>query len=62
MRLRWHADADLVLPKQDLRQPKLKKQDVESGLGKRKMNPEVDDMIGPRGRIHVVKQDSRCAR
>lgn len=55
--LRRHTDADPELLKQAMRRPKLKKQDVEKGLGKRKKNLEVDEMGDLRGRIHVEKQD-----
>lgn len=55
--LRRHTDADPELLKQAMRRPKLKKQDVEAGLGKRKKNREVDEMGDLRGRIHVAKQD-----
>lgn len=57
LRVRRHADADAEVLKQALRRPKVKKQDIESGLGKRKKNLEVDDMGDLRGRIHVAKQD-----
>lgn len=57
LRLRRHTDPDPELLKQAMRRPKLKKQDVESGLGKRKKNLEVDEMGDLRGRIHVAKQD-----
>ena len=40
-----------------LKQPRLKKQDIERGLGKRKKNVEVDEMGDLRGRLHVGKQD-----
>lgn len=49
--------ADPVLLKASLRQPKLKKTEIESGLGKKRKNREVDEMADLRGRIHVVKQD-----
>ena len=55
--LRRHTDADPEMLKQALKRPKLKKQEVEKGLGKRKKNLEVDDMGDLRGRIHVAKQD-----
>jgi len=58
---------DLVLrrfqaPDQDLlklamKRPKLKKQDVESGLGKKRKNVELDEMGDLRGRVHVGSQD-----
>lgn len=55
--LRRHTDPDPEMLKQALRRPKLKKQDVEQGLGKRKRNMEVDEMGDLRGRVHVAKQD-----
>ncbi|GJF00652.1 Brix-domain-containing protein [Phanerochaete sordida] len=55
--LRRHQDADAEVLKQALRRPKLKKQDVAKGLGKKRKNLEVDEMGDLRGRIHVEKQD-----
>ena len=55
--LRRHTDPDPEMLKQAMKRPKLKKQDVEKGLGKRKKNLEVDEMGDLRGRIHVAKQD-----
>lgn len=55
--LRRHTDPDPEMLKQAMKRPKMKKQDVEKGLGKRKKNMEVDDMGDLRGRIHVTKQD-----
>lgn len=55
--LRRHTEADAQLLKQALTRPKLKKQDVEKGLGRKRKNMEVDEMGDLRGRIHVVKQD-----
>ncbi|EKM50345.1 uncharacterized protein PHACADRAFT_264974 [Phanerochaete carnosa HHB-10118-sp] len=55
--LRRHQDADPELLKQALRRPKLKKQDVEKGLGKKQKNLEVDEMGDLRGKIHVAKQN-----
>ena len=40
-----------------MRRPKLKKSDVEKGLGRKKKNMEVDEMGDLRGRVHVGKQD-----
>ncbi|KDQ57280.1 hypothetical protein JAAARDRAFT_194434 [Jaapia argillacea MUCL 33604] len=40
-----------------MRKPKLKKQDLDKGLGKKKKNVEVDEMGDVRGRIHLGKQD-----
>lgn len=53
---RWQA-ADPEMWKAAMKRPKLKKQDVEKGLGKRKKNVEVDEMGDVRGRVHVAKQD-----
>ncbi|KAH9923783.1 Brix-domain-containing protein [Epithele typhae] len=55
--LRRHKEADGELLKQALRRPKLQKQAVEKGLGKKRKNIEVDEMGDLRGRIHVGKQD-----
>ncbi|KAI0072586.1 Brix-domain-containing protein [Panus rudis PR-1116 ss-1] len=55
--LRRHTSPDPEILKQALKQPKLKKQDVEKGLGKKKKNMEVDEMGDLRGKIHLVKQD-----
>jgi ribosome production factor 2 len=55
--LRRHQPPDPELLKQSLRRPKLKKQDVEKGLGKKKKNLEVDEMGDLRGRVHIAKQD-----
>ncbi|KAF8155431.1 Brix domain-containing protein [Crassisporium funariophilum] len=55
--LRRHQPADPELLKQAMKRPKLKKTDVEKGLGKRKKNMEVDEMGDLRGRVHVGKQD-----
>ena len=55
--LRRHQEPDPELLKQALKSPKLKKTDVEKGLGKKKKNMEVDDMGDLRGRVHVGKQD-----
>ncbi|THH03654.1 hypothetical protein EW145_g6111 [Phellinidium pouzarii] len=55
--LRRHQQADPEMLKAALRRPKLKKQDVEKGLGKRKKNVEVDEMGDLRGRLHVGKQN-----
>ena len=55
--LRRHQPADEELWKAAMRRPKLKKQDVEKGLGKRKRNVDVDEMGDLRGRLHVGKQD-----
>jgi ribosome production factor 2 len=55
MRRQTLPDPEML--KQALRQPKLKKKDVEKGLGKKRKNLEVDEMGDLRGRIHVGKQD-----
>ncbi|TFY67347.1 hypothetical protein EVJ58_g1674 [Rhodofomes roseus] len=55
--LRRHTEPDQEQLKQALRRPKVRKQDVESGLGKKRKNMEVDEMGDLRGRIHVAKQD-----
>jgi ribosome production factor 2 len=55
--LRRHQPADPELWKVAMRRPKLKKQDVEKGLGKKRKNLEVDEMGDLRGRVHVAKQD-----
>ncbi|KAI0806576.1 Brix-domain-containing protein [Fomes fomentarius] len=55
--LRRHTEADGEAWKQAMKRPKLKKQDVEKGVGKKKKNLEVDEMGDLRGRIHVGKQD-----
>ena len=55
--LRRHQEPDAELLKQALKRPKLKKSDVEKGLGKKKKNMEVDEMGDLRGRVHIAKQD-----
>ncbi len=55
--LRRHTEADAEVLKQAMKRPKLKKQEVEKGVGKKKKNLEVDEMGDLRGRIHVGKQD-----
>jgi ribosome production factor 2 len=55
--LRRHEYADAELWKAAMRRPRLKKQDVEKGLGKKKKNVEVDEMGDLRGKVHVEKQD-----
>ncbi|OSC96837.1 Brix-domain-containing protein [Trametes coccinea BRFM310] len=55
--LRRHQEADGELLKQAMKRPKLRKQEVEKGLGKKRKNLEVDEMGDLRGRIHVGKQD-----
>jgi ribosome production factor 2 len=55
--VRRHQRADPELWKVAMKRPRLKKQDVEKGLGKRRKNLEVDEMGDLRGRLHVAKQD-----
>jgi len=55
--LRRHQPADGELWKAAMKRPKLKKQDVEKGLGKKRKNLEVDDMGDLRGKVHVGRQD-----
>ncbi|KAF9528709.1 Brix domain-containing protein [Crepidotus variabilis] len=55
--MRRHQPADSELWKQAMKRPKLKKTEVERGLGKKKKNLEVDDMGDLRGRVHIAKQD-----
>lgn len=57
LNLRRHQPADPELWKAAMRRPKLKKQDVEKGLGKKRKNREVDEMGNLRGRVHIAKQD-----
>ena len=55
--LHRHQAVDPELLKQAMKRPKLKKTDVEKGLGKKKKNLDVDEMGDLRGRVHVGKQD-----
>lgn len=55
--LRRHSDPDPVLLKNALKRPKLEKDDVERGLGKKRKNLETDEMGDLRGQIHLGKQD-----
>jgi ribosome production factor 2 len=55
--LRRHQTADAELWKAAMRRPKMKKTEVEKGLGKKRKNMEVDEMGDLRGRVHVTKQD-----
>jgi len=55
--LRRHKPADPELLKQAMKRPKLKKTDIETGLGKKRKNLEVDEMGDLRGQVHVGKQD-----
>jgi len=55
--LRRHQAPDPEVWKAAMRRPKMKKTDVEKGLGKKRKNMVVDDMGDLRGRVHVTKQD-----
>lgn len=55
--LRRHQDPDPTLWKEAMRRPKLKKTDVEKGLGKKRKNMEVDEMGDLRGKVHIAKQN-----
>ncbi|TFY52629.1 hypothetical protein EVG20_g10471 [Dentipellis fragilis] len=55
--LRRHQAADPEMWKLAMKRPKLRKQDVEKGLGKKRKNLAVDEMGDLRGRVHVAKQD-----
>lgn len=55
--LRRHQPPDQELWKAAMKRPKMKKTDVEKGLGKKRKNMEVDEMGDLRGRVHVQKQD-----
>lgn len=55
--LRRRQEADPEMLKQAMRRPKVKKQDIEKGLGKKRKNMEVDEMGNLRGRIHLGRQD-----
>lgn len=55
--LRRHQAADSEMWKAAMRRPKIKKQDIEKGLGKKKKNLDVDEMGDLRGRVHIGKQD-----
>ncbi|KAK0487279.1 Brix domain-containing protein [Armillaria novae-zelandiae] len=57
MALRRHEVADAEMVKQALKRPKMKKKEVEQGLGKKRKNLEVDEMGDLRGRVHVGAQD-----
>jgi ribosome production factor 2 len=52
-----HTDPDPEMLKAALKRPKLEKDDVEKGLGKKRKNIETDDMGDLRGQIHIGKQD-----
>lgn len=55
--LRRNTEPPHALLQLAMKRPKLKKKEVEQGLGKRKRNQEVDAMGDLRGQIHVPKQD-----
>ncbi|KAF5384656.1 hypothetical protein D9757_007486 [Collybiopsis confluens] len=55
--LRRYTNPDPELLKQAMRRPKVKKAEIESGLGKKRKNLEVDQMGDLRGRVHVGRQD-----
>lgn len=55
--LRRHTDPDPIMLKAALRRPKLEKDDVERGLGKKRKNLDTDEMGDLRGQIHLGKQD-----
>ena len=55
--LRRNHEADEDVMKAALRRPKVAKKDVDSGLGKKRKNFEVDEMGDLRGRVHVGRQN-----
>jgi ribosome production factor 2 len=55
--LRREQAADPAVWSLAMKAPKMKKKDVESGLGKKRKNVDVDEMGDVRGRVHVVRQD-----
>jgi len=55
--LRRNQEADEDTMKAALKRPKTVKKDVESGLGKKRKNFEVDEMGDLRGRVHVGRQN-----
>ncbi|KAF9266731.1 Brix-domain-containing protein [Marasmius fiardii PR-910] len=55
--MRRYRDPDPEMLKQAMKRPKLKKTDIEKGLGKKRKNLEVDEMGDLRGRVHIGKQD-----
>ncbi|CAE6437253.1 unnamed protein product [Rhizoctonia solani] len=55
--LRRHQEADPAVWAMAMKRPKMKKKDVESGLGKKRKNIEVDEMGDMRGRVHIARQD-----
>lgn len=54
--LRRNREADEDAMKAALKKPKVAKKDVESGLGKKRKNFEVDEMGDLRGHVHVGRQ------
>jgi len=54
--LRRNREADDDMMKAALKKPRIAKKDVESGLGKKRKNLEVDEMGDLRGRVHVGRQ------
>ncbi|CUA77082.1 Ribosome production factor 2 homolog [Rhizoctonia solani] len=55
--LRRYQEADPAVWAMAMKRPKMKKKDVESGLGKKRKNIEVDEMGDMRGRVHIARQD-----
>lgn len=55
--LRRHQPADASMLSLAMKKPKMKKGDVEKGLGKKRKNLEVDEMGDLRGRVHVGRQE-----
>lgn len=55
--LRRNREADDNMMKAALKRPTIAKKDVESGLGKKRKNFEVDEMGDLRGRVHIGKQN-----
>lgn len=55
--LRRIREAAEDIMKAALKRPKIARKDVESGLGRKRKNHEVDEMGDLRGRVHVGNQD-----
>jgi ribosome production factor 2 len=55
--LRRHTTPDPTMLKAALRRPKMEKNDVEKGLGKKRKNIEIDEMGDLKGQLHLGKQD-----
>jgi len=55
--LRRSQEADPILWEEAMKRPKMKKGDVEKGLGKKRKNMEIDDMGDLRGQVHIAKQN-----